>query len=97
MAKQPKQPQPPQPPSATTMRVKIYAPFKVYFDGMAKSITASNRIGPFDVLPQHHSFISLLESGEVLVRAQGKEDFKMSINRGIMHVKADFVRVFLDV
>ena len=92
MAKQSKQP-----PNATAMRVKIYAPFKVYFDGMAKSITASNRVGPFDVLPQHHNFISLLEQGNVLVRAEGKEDFTMSISRGIMHVKADFVRVFLDV
>jgi hypothetical protein len=32
-----------------------------------------------------------------VVRADGKDDFKMPINRGIMHVKADFVRVFLDI
>jgi len=85
------------PPDATGMRVKIYAPFKVYYDGLANSVTASNKVGPFDVLAQHHNFISLLEPGDVVVRSDGKEDFKMPINRGIMHVKADFVRVFLDV
>jgi F0F1-type ATP synthase epsilon subunit len=79
------------------MRVKVFAPFKIYFDGHAKSVTAYNRIGPFDVLPQHHNFISLLEPGDVIVRADGQNDFKMHINRGIMHVKADIIRVFLDV
>jgi len=79
------------------MRVKIYAPFKVYFDGPAKSLTATNRVGPFDVLPQHHNFISLLEPADVIVRSDGNDDFKMHINQGIIHVKADIVRVFLDV
>lgn len=81
----------------TSMRVKIYAPFKVYYDAVATSLTATNRVGPFDVLPQHHNFISLLEEGEVKVRTNGKEDFKMTIKKGIMHVKADDVRIFLDV
>lgn len=91
MAKPSKQPDP------VSMRVKVYAPFKVYFDGQAKSMTAINRIGPFDVLPKHHNFISLLEAGDIVVRTEGKDDFKMHINRGIMHVKADIIRVFLDI
>lgn len=89
--------QPSQVKNQTTMRAKIYAPFKVYYDGQANSITASNRVGVFDVLAQHHNFISLLEPGDVTVRSDGKEDFTIKINRGIMHVKADFVRIFLDV
>ena len=84
-------------PKASSMHVKVYAPFKVYFDGQAKSMTAANRVGPFDVLPQHHNFISLLESGDIVVRMDGRDDFQMHINRGIMHVKADIVRVFLDI
>jgi F0F1-type ATP synthase epsilon subunit len=88
--------QPPK-PASTSMRVKIYAPFKVYFDADAVSMTAVNRVGPFDILPQHHNFISLLEPSEVIVRQEGKDDFKMRINQGLMHVKADQVRVFLDV
>lgn len=93
------QPQPPdkRQPESSTMRVKIYAPFKVYFDGEAKSMTATNRVGPFDILPQHHNFISLLEPSEVVVRTDGKEDFKMRINQGLIHVKADQIRIFLDV
>jgi F0F1-type ATP synthase epsilon subunit len=91
------QPQPKQQPESNTMRVKVYAPFKVYFDGEAKSMTAINRVGTFDILPRHHNFISLLEPSELIVRTEGKDDFKMKINQALMHVKADIVRVFLDV
>jgi F0F1-type ATP synthase epsilon subunit len=79
------------------MHVKIYAPFKVYYDGQATSVSAANRVGPFDVLANHHSFISLLEPGDVTVRVEGKPDFSMKVTRGVIHVKADEVRVFLDV
>jgi F0F1-type ATP synthase epsilon subunit len=79
------------------MKVKIYAPFKVYYDDAANSVTATNRVGPFDVLQGHHNFISLLMPGEVVVRTDGKEDFKMKINRGVIHVKADEIKIFLDV
>lgn len=80
-----------------TMHVKVYAPFKVYFDGEAESISAVNDTGPFDILPKHHNFMTLVSSGDVIVRSHGGNEEKIPINRGIMHVKADEIIVFLDV
>lgn len=81
---------------AGKMHVKVYAPFKTYFDGIADSISAANDTGPFDILPRHHNFMTLLSACDIIVRSdQGEE--KISIARGIMHVKADRVIVFLDV
>lgn len=80
-----------------TMHVKVYAPFKVYFDGIATSISAMNDTGPFDILPKHHNFMTLLSDGEITVRTSDGNDEKIKIVRGIMHVKADDVVVFLDV
>jgi F0F1-type ATP synthase epsilon subunit len=79
-----------------TMHVKVYAPFKTYFDGTASSISAVNGTGPFDVLPKHHYFMTLLSPCEVVVRTQQGEE-RILISRGIMHVKSDDVVVFLDV
>lgn len=79
-----------------TMYVKVYAPFHTYFDGLAESISAVNETGPFDILPKHHNFMTLLSQGDIVVRTDRGEE-KISINRGIMHVKADDVVVFLDV
>ena len=44
-----------------TMHLKIYSPYKVYFDGEAVSVSAESATGPFDILPKHHNFITLLE------------------------------------
>ncbi len=82
--------------AAKPMHVKVYAPFKVYFDGDAQSISAVNATGPFDILGQHHNFMTLLSAGDIIVRTESNEE-KISITRGIMHVKANDIVVFLDV
>ncbi len=78
------------------MYVKVHGPYKVYFDGLADSISAINDTGPFDILPRHHNFMTLLTPGDVIIRSPSGEE-KFTITRGIMHVKADRVIVFLDV
>lgn len=78
------------------MYVKVYAPYKVYFDGVAKSISAVNDTGPFDILPRHHNFMTLLGACDIIVRTDNNEE-KIPIKQGVMHVKADQVVVFLDV
>lgn len=78
------------------MRVKIYSPYKVYFDGEAKSISAESATGPFDVLPRHHNFITLLEPCDAIVRTANGEQ-TVRITGGVMHVKADDLVIFLDV
>jgi F0F1-type ATP synthase epsilon subunit len=82
--------------STTTMLVKVYSPYKVYYDGDASSISAASATGPFDILPKHHNFITLLVPCDLLIRV-GKETQTVSISGGIMHVKANDVVVFLDV
>jgi len=79
------------------LNVKIYAPFRTYFEGAATSISAVNKTGPFDILAQHKNFISLLASCKITVRVPQRPDFVMPIERGVMHVKANKVTVFLDV
>jgi hypothetical protein len=82
------------------MHVKVASPFRDYYDGKAFSISAEDGTGPFDILPQHHNFISLLNPCEVVVRQAGsnnEEPIRLRIDGGLMHVKADEVLVFLDV
>ncbi|HVX24236.1 MAG TPA: F0F1 ATP synthase subunit epsilon [Candidatus Saccharimonadales bacterium] len=80
-----------------SMAVKIYSPFHNYYDGPAFSLSAENATGPFDILPKHHNFISLLTPCEVVVRTVDQGEQKFKIGGGIIHVKADQTIVFLDV
>lgn len=80
------------------MAIKIYSPFKIYFDESGYSISAENKTGPFDILPRHHNFITLLNACEVMIRPlEGKKEERFRISGGLMHVKADKVTVFLDI
>lgn len=78
------------------MAVKVYAPFKVYFEGEAYSVSAANDTGPFDILPRHHNFLCMLVPC-VLKIASPKGPKEIKIHRALMHVKADSVVVFMDV
>src|SRR5690242_1573970 len=81
-----------------TMHVKIYSPFKVYFDEDSYSMSGVNATGPFDILPHHHNFLSLLEACELIIRPlSGPREQRIRISGGLMHVKADRVTVFLDI
>lgn len=81
---------------SSSMHVRVHAPYKVYYDDEAESISAENDTGPFDILPNHHNFMTLLNQCDIIVRNKGKEEI-VPINHGVMHVKADKVIVFLDV
>jgi F-type H+-transporting ATPase subunit epsilon len=77
--------------------LKVYSPFKVYFEGDITSVSAINDTGPFDILAGHHNFLTLLNPCDLVIKQPNLEDLKIRIARGIMHVKADDVVVFLDV
>jgi hypothetical protein len=83
--------------SQLSMNVKVHSPFRTYHDGPAFSISAENATGPFDILPKHHNFISLLTPCDLVIRTVDQGAQRVRINSGIMHIKADEVIVFLDV
>ena len=79
-----------------SMRVKVYGPFKVYVDEDAYSISAVNYTGPFDVLGEHHKFITILEPCELVVHTL-YDTKRIRISRAVMHVSDNKIVVFLDV
>jgi F0F1-type ATP synthase epsilon subunit len=81
----------------TEMHVKVYSPFHTYYDEPALSLSAENATGPFDVLPHHHNFITLLQACELTVRSATRGEVNIRISGGLMHVRADNVTVFLNV
>ncbi len=85
------------PGGKAVMAVKVYAPFQVYFEGDAYSVSAVNATGPFDILPKHHNFLCMLVPCSLTVKPVEGLDKVIKIHRALMHVKADRVVVFMDV
>ncbi len=80
-----------------SMLIRVHSPYNEYYDGQAFSLTAENVTGPFDVLPGHHNFISLLLPCELIIRTVKEGERKIRISGGLLHVKGDKVVAFLDV
>lgn len=85
------------PLSRPSIRLVVQAPFKTYFDDRVFSVSAVNSTGPFDILPEHHNFISILKGGQLQIDGVSSGHQKIIIGGGLMHVKADRITVFLDV
>jgi F0F1-type ATP synthase epsilon subunit len=81
-----------------TLSVIARAPFNVYYEGKATSVSATNKVGRFDILPGHADFFSILKSDEIIIEPGGNADaVTFPINNGIMTVRDNEVLLFVDM
>ncbi len=78
------------------IQVKIFSPGQVYYQGEAVSLSAQNKVGPFDILYNHANFFSLLTGGDVKVDT-GFQQLTFAIRRGIIKASNNQVTLFVDV
>ncbi len=72
------------------------APFHVYYEGLARVVSAANRVGKFDVLPGHADFFSVMSPGEVVIETDS-DTITFAISGGIIGVRDDEVIVFVNM
>ncbi len=74
---------------------KIATPEKVVFKDEVDSITLPTTTGEITVLPSHLPLISVLKSGEIVVK-KGEEEIVMSVSGGFIEVLTSKVVVLAD-
>jgi F-type H+-transporting ATPase subunit epsilon len=80
-----------------TLNVIARAPFELYYEGPAEILSATNKIGPFDVLPQHADFFSVLKPCTVTIDIPDKDPVVFEITNGIITVRNDEVMLFCNM
>jgi F0F1-type ATP synthase epsilon subunit len=80
----------------TEMTVIARAPFHVYYEGPADSVSALNKVGKFDILPGHADFFSMLDPGEVVIGTP-TDQVVFSIHNGIITVRDNEVMLFVNM
>lgn len=84
-------------PSTTEkLRVIARAPFHVYYDGEANSISGENPVGKFSVLPGHADFFSMLTPGPVEI-IDDETVTSFNLESGLITVKQNEVYLFVNV
>ena len=72
------------------------SPFHIYYEGPATVVSAANKVGPFDILPGHADFFSLLIPGEVNIETDG-DPVSFDISDGIAAVRDNEVMLFVNM
>jgi F0F1-type ATP synthase epsilon subunit len=64
------------------------------FKGEADAVSSQNRLGKFDILPEHTNFITLI-FGDLTIHTADKKKIAYRFERGVLEVSEDKVNVFL--
>lgn len=82
--------------NSSELNVIARGPFQIYYEGKAKGVSGANAVGPFDVLPGHADFFSILEPGEITITTTDKP-VTFKANNGIVTVRNDEVMLFVNI
>lgn len=78
------------------LHVIARAPFELYYDGPASAVSALNRIGPFDILPGHADFFSMLRPSQITIEKEG-DPVQIDAHNGIVTVRDNEVLLFVNI
>lgn len=67
---------------------------KEFFRGEAEAVSSKNRLGEFDILPEHTNFITLIFSN-LTIHTPDKRKITYQFERGVLEVSENKVNVFL--
>lgn len=80
--------------SNPTLHVRILSPQQLILDSEATSVSSKNSEGPFDILPQHANFITLIENSPIKVRLPDKKSLSFTFPTAIILVKENNVDIY---
>lgn len=78
------------------LQVQVITSSKLFYNGPAFAVSSINKIGPFDILPEHENFITLLKDKVVIHGLDGR-DTEIPCQNGLLEVSENVVRVFLGI
>ncbi len=80
----------------TLLHVRINSPDKVIWEGEAESVSSINSQGPFDVLPYHANFITIVENKPLRIKTE-KEKVEFTYQRAIIYIHSNTVSIYVNL
>jgi len=65
-----------------------------YFNDKAEAVSSTNKKGPFDILPKHTHFISLIQNG-ITIHKIDRSIQEITFLSAVLKVKDDIVEVYI--
>lgn len=77
-----------------SLHVRIISPQQLILDTQALSVSSKNPQGPFDILPAHANFITIIENSPIVVRIPGQKDTVFKFPLAIILTTENMVNIY---
>ena len=79
-----------------SLRVQILSAKGTLWEGDARAVSSVNSQGPFDLLPEHAHFISLVENNQIVIHtSDGQQRF--TFETAVVRLIDNVVTVYVDI
>jgi F0F1-type ATP synthase epsilon subunit len=85
-----------EPETEVSLHVQVFTPKGVIWEGEAQAVSSVNSQGPFDLLPEHAHFISLIEKHPITVLSAAGEK-RFDFNTAVVRLIDDQVTIYADI
>ncbi len=79
------------------INVRISNVADIVWEGEAESISSENSDGPFDILPMHSNFITLVRDKPIVVRQVDGTKKKYNFRQSVIFVNNNSVKIFAEI
>lgn len=79
------------------LQVTITSPKKDLFTGEASSVSSTNSLGKFDILPEHANFVTLIEKQPIIIRSPKGKPIVFNFSLAVIAVNKNKVSIYTDI
>lgn len=79
------------------LTVRVSKANNIVWEGKAQSVSSENAQGPFDILPMHANFITLLKDAPIIINTETGEKIEHTFSTSVMYVVNDTVKIYADI
>lgn len=83
--------------ASSLLNVRIVTPKGIIFSGQAESVSSTNSMGPFDILAEHATFITMISGKPLVIRIPGKEPVTYTFPLSIVFAAKDKINIYTDI
>lgn len=81
---------------ADKLKVKINSPEKILWEGDAEWVSSVNSKGPFDILPFHTNFVTIIENQKIRINT-GTEIQEYMFAHSVIYTHANHVYIYTNI
>lgn len=80
------------------LQVKISNTDEILWQGGAKAVSSENNEGPFDILPYHANFITIINNKPIIIRMEDYNENKIfKFETSVIYTHDSIVNIYADI